>query len=177
MFSWRLTTAWLGLVGMSIVSAAGLAGGTAPSPALAAEPLRYDPVDRSTPVLSARRASDGLFYATLTVNDKPVRFLIDTGATHVVLNGQDARRIGDGVKRDESSADLVTAGGVQAGQWVRLDKVESNGAELDDVAAIVTDNSLPISLLGQNVLAKLGDIHIDGDVLSIRRGRRSSRTL
>jgi len=40
------------------------------------------------------RASDRHFYATLGINGTPVRFVIDTGATNMVLSRQDARRVG-----------------------------------------------------------------------------------
>jgi aspartyl protease family protein len=41
-----------------------------------------------------RRSSNGHFYADATVNGSPVRMLIDTGASSVVLNAAAARRIG-----------------------------------------------------------------------------------
>ena len=41
------------------------------------------------------RSPDGHYYLTLDVNTVPVSFLVDTGATDVVLNAQDARNVGE----------------------------------------------------------------------------------
>ena len=40
------------------------------------------------------RAADGQYYLTLDVNGAPVEFLVDTGASEVVLNNADAERAG-----------------------------------------------------------------------------------
>jgi aspartyl protease family protein len=45
-------------------------------------------------VMEYRRGEDGHFYIDALVNDRPVRFLVDTGATEIVLSPQDAERIG-----------------------------------------------------------------------------------
>ncbi|RYD19717.1 MAG: TIGR02281 family clan AA aspartic protease, partial [Lysobacteraceae bacterium] len=49
-----------------------------------------------SPALNRRfsRASDGLFYVVGRVNGVKVRFLLDTGATMVVLTPADAARVG-----------------------------------------------------------------------------------
>ncbi len=46
--------------------------------------------------VSIPRAPDGKFYAEASVNGTRVRFLIDTGATGIVLTTADARRVGLG---------------------------------------------------------------------------------
>src|SRR5688572_11047258 len=43
------------------------------------------------------RAPDSHFYAEAEVNGVPVRFLVDTGATSVLLTAEDARRAGIGI--------------------------------------------------------------------------------
>lgn len=40
------------------------------------------------------RARDGHFYASLRINDRDIEFVIDTGATAVVLSKKDAEYIG-----------------------------------------------------------------------------------
>ncbi|MEP2717499.1 TIGR02281 family clan AA aspartic protease, partial [Pseudophaeobacter sp.] len=40
------------------------------------------------------RSADGHYYLTLAVNGAPVDFLVDTGASEVVLTAEDARRAG-----------------------------------------------------------------------------------
>ena len=40
------------------------------------------------------RAPDGHYHLTLDINEEPVRFVVDTGATGMVLSMEDARRVG-----------------------------------------------------------------------------------
>ncbi|MGZ3305436.1 MAG: retropepsin-like aspartic protease family protein, partial [Asticcacaulis sp.] len=47
-----------------------------------------------THITAIPKAADGHFWANATVNDKAVRFLVDTGATVVVLTEADAQRLG-----------------------------------------------------------------------------------
>ena len=44
--------------------------------------------------IELRRGSDGHFHATLEVNGEPVRFMVDTGASDIVLSRRDAERVG-----------------------------------------------------------------------------------
>ena len=167
---WRLSLAWLGLASLGSVSAAGLSGAsvvpgaTVPASALVSEPRSAAPARR--PVFTAHRDTDGLFYTTLAVNGQSVRFLIDTGATHMVLRKRDARRL-DVRDGDLPPADLTTVGGMRAARWARLDAVEIDRVPIGAVDAVVADGDLPASLLGQDVLARLGSLRIDGDELTI----------
>ena len=180
MLDWRLTIAWLGLAGLGSLSGAALTDGSGPAMAraLPVEEQVLGSTDRPSgmsPAIVAHRASDGLFYATLSVNGRPVRFLIDTGATHMVLSAGDARRVG-AIDDDGPVAGLSTAGGMQAARWTRVDVLEAGSAEVDGVHAIVTDGDLPASLLGQDVLSRLGPLQIDGDQLIVGKPLSPRRT-
>ena len=176
MLDWRLTIAWLGLAGLGSLSGAALTEGSGPAMAhgLSAAPMAdpmpapADPAGEETPAIAARRAGDGLFYATLSVNGRPVRFLIDTGSTHMVLSAGDARRVG-ALDRDAPAADLTTVGGKRSARWARVDTVEAGSIQVDAVDAIVTDGGLATSLLGQDILSRLGPLRIEGDELTVGR--------
>ena len=58
----------------------------------------------SPDTMDLRRASDGHFHAQLEVNGRPVRFMIDTGASDIVLSRRDAERVG-------TTSEVVDAGG------------------------------------------------------------------
>ena len=77
--------------------------------------------------IELRRASDGHFHAEALVNGVPVRFLVDTGASEVVLSAADAVRVGI----DPASLSFIgrarTANGVVATAPVRLARVELGG--------------------------------------------------
>ncbi|MBX9881836.1 MAG: TIGR02281 family clan AA aspartic protease [Sphingomonas sp.] len=120
----------------------------------------------AAPLIRATRDADGLFYAVLRVNGQPVRFVIDTGATHMVLTPGDAGAIGAEVIAP-GAIRLTTAAGTEAGGRARLPDAVINGAALGPIDAIVAPPTLRVSLLGQDVLSRLGGLRIEGDELRI----------
>jgi aspartyl protease family protein len=114
------------------------------------------------------RSADGLFYVTARVNGKPMRFLVDTGASVVVLTAADARLAGLNLANHSFSANVETVGGNTQMAWTTLEHVEIAGRDVQKVRAAIVQNGLGVSLLGQNALAKLASVTIEGDQLSIR---------
>ncbi len=114
-----------------------------------------------------RRAADGLFYVTAHANGEAVRFVIDTGATVVVLNRHDAARLGLAFETLNREAQMNTVNGPSAMRWAEIRRLEMAGKQLEGLAAAVVDAGLPVSLLGQNALAMLGTVTLRGDVLTI----------
>lgn len=114
------------------------------------------------------RAKDGLFYVDVLVNGQPVRFLVDTGANMVVLTGADAERLGIRAELSMLAPQMTTAGGKAPMAWAKLDNVRLAGREVRDLKAAVVQTGLPVSLLGQNMLSKLGSVTIEGDRLRMR---------
>ncbi len=82
-------------------------------------------VDRAVPVgkdtLAFRRAQDGHFYATAAVNGQPVRFMVDTGASDLVLTEADARAAGIDTDRLNYVLPTFTANGQTMSAPVRLE--------------------------------------------------------
>ena len=112
------------------------------------------------------KAPDGLFYVSARVNGAPVRFLVDTGANLVVLTAQDAQRAGLVLKTSRSAGNIDTAAGSAAMERVRLQSVNVGGQEASGIDAAVM-HGLKVSLLGQNMLSKLGDVTISGDEMAL----------
>ena len=140
----------------------------APSPVFAAL-IRSDKVDLAqftTPSASSQaisRAPDGLFYVDAIVNGAPVRFLIDTGATTIVLTKKDAARAGVLPVAEAFNAIANTAGGDTAMARIRLARI-SVGHSIDfDVPAAVAQGNLGVSLLGASWLTQVGSVTITGD--------------
>lgn len=120
------------------------------------EPTRFD------------RAGDGLFYVRAIVNGVPVRFVLDTGATLVVLTPEDARRIGATGRAGAQSDSMETAGGRSAIERITLDRVRLAGHAVTGVDAAVAHTGLKTSLLGQNLLSQLGPITLSADSVELR---------
>lgn len=119
------------------------------------------------------RANDGLFYATGVAGSNNIRFLVDTGATHVLLSQADAKKI----KRLSLPAErgkMMTVGGEVEVDWVVIDEISIEGVVLKGLKAAIPRRDMGLSLLGQAGLAQFDQIHIDGDELTLVSSSRTS---
>ena len=111
------------------------------------------------------RGRDGHFRVEAEVNGTPVTFLVDTGASNVVLSSRDARRIGLDPAPDRYFERYYTANGVVMAAPVLLEEVAIGSIRLEGVRASVTQSDLGISLLGMSLLNELSTFRIEGDRL------------
>lgn len=116
-----------------------------------------------------RKEADGHFWATAYVNSMPVRFMVDTGATQVVLTERDARSIGINPDDLPRRARVSTAAGETQAGVVTLGRISVEGAEARDVQAIVMDDRLDHSLLGMSFLNRFHNWKATRDEIVIRR--------
>lgn len=141
-------------------------------PATAASPEPADQIATATTGdgqgMDVQRAKDGMFYVHAEINGQQVRFLVDTGANVVVLNGADAARLGIQAEANLFGPQMSTAGGSAPMAWTKLDQVRLAGREVRGIKAAVVRSGLPVSLLGQNMLSKLASVTIEGDRLRMR---------
>lgn len=116
-----------------------------------------------------RRGADAHFHATLRVNGRDVRFLVDTGATHLVLSQADARRAGIDTARLAFSVPAVTANGTIFSAPVSLAEVTLGPFTDRDVPAMVNGGALPTSLLGIRYLDRFRRVSVEGDRMILER--------
>ena len=100
------------------------------------------------------------------INDLPLTFIFDTGASIVSLSQIEANfMLKNGyLKREDfvGSGRFVDANGdVSEGTIVNLRNVDLGGLKLNNVRASVVRNQKAPLLLGQSVLGRLGSIEID----------------
>jgi aspartyl protease family protein len=114
------------------------------------------------------RADDGHFYADAMVNGARIRFLVDTGATSVALSKRDAQAAGVQFASGDFTAQGHGVGGVVALKPVKLDRLAIGPVEARDVDAVVAEDGLEISLLGQSWLKRVGNVTIKGDKMVLR---------
>jgi aspartyl protease family protein len=100
------------------------------------------------------------------VNGTAVQFLVDTGATMVVLTLRDAAAAGFGSNDLNFSMKTSTANGVARAAPVRLRELRVGQLSLYDVPAAVAEN-LGISLLGQSFLTRLDSYEMRDGVLTL----------
>lgn len=116
------------------------------------------------------RSPNGHFEAEGFVNGAPVRFLVDTGASVVVLTGRDAEAAGIDISALSYSAPVNTANGQTRAAPIRLGSVEIGAIGRDRVEAMVAQpGALDQSLLGMSFLGKLWSFEIRGDRLILTR--------
>jgi aspartyl protease family protein len=112
----------------------------------------------------------GHFVFEAYVNDRPARFMADTGATVVVLTYEDAARLGLSPQRLDFSASVETANGVSRVAPVTLDRVRVDDITLRDVDAIVAERgALATNLLGMSFLGRLRSFAKQGSELVLER--------
>jgi aspartyl protease family protein len=109
--------------------------------------------------VTLQRESDRHYYANASVNGRPVRFLVDTGASEIALTEGDAKKIGLVV--DPSKYELLGEGasGIVRGQYVDLKNVELEGIKQANAKAVILQGA-SVSLLGQPFLEEVDEIVI-----------------
>lgn len=115
------------------------------------------------------RQADGHYYARLSVNGVEIPFLVDTGATDVVLTRDAARAVGIDLDRLVFSGRAGTANGTVRTAPVRLDSVTLGGVTDHDLRAMVNDGDLDMPLLGMAYLSRFSHIEITGGALKLTR--------
>ncbi|MGY6548399.1 MAG: retropepsin-like aspartic protease family protein [Roseinatronobacter sp.] len=120
-----------------------------------------------------RAGRDGHFRLELDVNEVPVAFILDTGATELVLSQQDAARVGLNPQSLPYLGQARTANGLVRIARVTLDEVTLRHGELEfrdtRVPAFVNEGQLDTSLLGMTYLRNFARITIEGDRLRLER--------
>lgn len=142
----RMAMAW-GLIFVGIVAGYGLWND-----------IRRDvmPVQAVTAdgVIEVPRAPDGHYYLTLRINGTPIRFMVDTGASGMVLGDGDAKRLGIEPESLMFLGQANTANGVVRTARVTLSEVELGPFRNQNFRAFVTEGELAQSLLGMDYLGQ-----------------------
>lgn len=111
--------------------------------------------------------SDGHFQVHGSIGGVSVRFLVDTGATAISMSQREAERLGlpwRGGKR----ITLQTANGVASAWRISIDRVRIGDVELHQVDTVVSQQDLPVVLLGNSFLNRFR-MQRDGDQMVLER--------
>lgn len=135
--------------------------------ALMGEPQQIVFADRRA--IEVSQQVDGHYYMTAALNGTLVDFVVDTGATSIVLSQEDAKRVGFELKDLRFSGRAQTANGVVATASVTVDEFAVGPFRDQNVSAEVNQGELDISLLGMDYLSKYGQITISGGKMTLTR--------
>ncbi len=112
---------------------------------------------------------DGHFHLTLTINDRPIDFLVDTGASDIVLTRKDAARVGFDPNRLDYWGMANTANGTVRLATIRLETVRLGEFIDKNIRASVNKAPMEKSLLGMRYLSKFRAIEISNDQMILKR--------
>lgn len=115
------------------------------------------------------RARDGHYYLTMQINGAAIRFVVDTGASDMVLTRADAQRVGLSPDTLNYLGRANTANGEVRTAFVRLNEVQLGTVRDFDVSAVVNDGDMAQSLLGMGYLQRWGRIEISNNELILTR--------
>ena len=119
--------------------------------------------------IAVPRHFDGHYYLTLELNGAPVQFVIDTGATDMVLTPQDAARAGIDVGGLSYTNRAMTANGMVQTARINLDRVTVAGITDRSVPAVVNGSPMQESLLGMTYLHRFDRIAIEDGRMVLTR--------
>lgn len=117
--------------------------------------------------IEIQRSRDGHFYADLEVNGRTVEFIIDTGASDVVLTREDAERAGIDVDSLNFRGRAQTANGEVSTASLRLNEIRLGNFSESNFRASVNGGELFASLLGMSFLDRFRKIEIQGNLLTL----------
>jgi aspartyl protease family protein len=123
----------------------------------------------SESTIAVPRRNDGHYHLTLDVNGTAIDFVIDTGASQVVLSQRDAARIGIDANSLNYSGAASTANGVVRTAPVALDQVTLGDITDRNVPAVVNGGDMDNSLLGMTYLGLYSRIEISNGELVLNR--------
>jgi aspartyl protease family protein len=122
-------------------------------------------VDATPGRLTLPRGADGHYYATLRINGTEMTFLVDTGASQVVLSAADALRLGIDPATLAFLGQAQTANGMVRTARVTLPEVEAGPFRNTDVVAYVSEGDMDGSLLGMSYLGQFAVEITDGKMI------------
>lgn len=117
--------------------------------------------------LRLRRAEDGHFWADAELNGRPVRFLIDSGATVTTITGETAQSAG--IEPSGGLGVMVeTANGPAMFQRGRAQSLRVGPIVREDLALHIASTLGDTNVLGMNFLSSLSGWSVEGNILVLR---------
>jgi aspartyl protease family protein len=115
--------------------------------------------------LAVSQAEDGSFHVMGLVNGTRVEFLIDTGASDIVLTPADAERVGLDPKALDYSRRFETAHGTSLGAQAQVASLAIGPIALSNVDVSVNQSEMHNSLLGMAFLKRMDSFEVRGNRL------------
>ena len=112
---------------------------------------------------------DGHFHVNVNLDGHDVGFLVDSGASDIVLTPADARAIGLDPDNLSYSMPAMTANGTVMGAPVQINRLKVGPIEMLEVPATVNRAPMPASLLGMEFLRRLRSWRVENGRLTLEQ--------
>jgi aspartyl protease family protein len=119
--------------------------------------------------IAIRRQDDGHYWLQLDVNGKPVRFMIDSGATTTAVNANTARETGIQVDTDGYPVYLNTANGSVAAQRGSIQSLKIGTREIGQHNVVVSESFGDTNVLGMNFLDNMQSWKVEANVMTLKQ--------
>ncbi len=107
----------------------------------------------------------GHFLTPGSINNRPVQFMVDTGASTIAIGQAEADRLGLNYKAGRQVM-MNTANGSAPGWLFKLNTVRVGDVTAYDIDAVVTPAAMPVVLLGNSFLNRFS-MRRDGDTMML----------
>ena len=119
--------------------------------------------------ITIRRQDDGHYWLQVDVNGKPVRFMIDSGATTTAVNANTARETGIQVDTDGYPVFLNTANGSVAAQRGIIQSLKIGTHEIGQHNVVVSESFGDTNVLGMNFLDSMQSWRVEANVMTLKQ--------
>lgn len=110
-------------------------------------------------------APDGHFWIDAQVDDRPTRFMVDTGATLTAISADTARKAGLEPRPGAIPITLTTANGSISADLTTIDLLKFGNIEARRIDAVIAPNLGSVNVMGMNVLSRLSGWRVENNVL------------
>jgi len=111
------------------------------------------------------KRNDGHFWVRAEVNGRPILFMIDTGASDIILTRDAARTAGIDPSSLVFASPMQTANGQARSAPVTLDRLNVGPIERHRIRAMVGGEGLDVNLLGMAFLDTLSSYRVEDQAL------------
>ncbi len=119
--------------------------------------------------ITIRRQDDGHYWLQVDVNGKPVRFMIDSGATTTAVNASTARETDIQVDADGYPVFLNTANGRVTAQRGIIQSFKIGTHEIGQHNVVVSESFGDTNVLGMNFLDSMQSWKVEGNVMTLKQ--------
>ena len=119
--------------------------------------------------ITLTRGDNGHFELLATANGKPMKFMVDTGASDIAVSSESAAAAGIEVDKTAFPIFFSTANGTSKAYRAKIEVLTINSLEFSDQNISVSDTLGDINLLGMTFLNQFRSWRVEGNKMILER--------